>query len=93
VAEYSNLLSQLERSSLIESAVMQLVKNGYSSKYWSPGIKLSVYKQFIRPIAEYGMQVKILEKAELDILESAQLKASRILLQLPWNCSITLKIV
>ena len=63
---------------------MQLVKNGYSSKYWSPGIKLSVYKQFIRPTAEYGMQVKILEKAELD----AQLKASRILLQLPWNCSI-----
>jgi hypothetical protein len=67
---------------------MQLVKNGYSSKYWSPGIKLSVYKQFIRPTAEYGMQVKIFEKAELDILESAQLKASRILLQLPWNCSI-----
>ena len=64
--------------------IMQLVKNGYSSKYWSPGIKLSVYKQFIRPTAEYGMQVKILEKAELD----AQLKASRILLQLPWNCSI-----
>ena len=72
----------------VESAVMQLVKNGYSSKYWSPGIKLSVYKQFIRPTAEYGMQVKILEKAELDIIESAQLKASRILLQLPWNCSI-----
>jgi len=72
----------------VESAVMQLVKNGYSSKYWSPGIKLSVYKQFIRPTAEYGMQVKILEKAKLDILESAQLKASRILLQLPWNCSI-----
>ena len=72
----------------IESAVMQLAKNGYSSKYWSPGIKLSVYKQFIRPTAEYGFQIKILEKPELDILESAQLKASRILLQLPWNCSI-----
>ena len=72
----------------VESAVMQLVKNGYSSKYWSPGIKLSVYKQFIRPTAEYGFQVKILEKSNLDILEGAQLKASRILLQLPWNCSI-----
>ena len=32
------------------------------------------------------MQVKILEKAELDILESAQLKATRILIQLPWKC-------
>lgn len=72
----------------IQGAVMQLAKNGYSSKYWSPGIKLSVYKQFIRPTAEYGLQIKILEKSELDILESAQLKASRILLQLPWNCSI-----
>ena len=72
----------------IQGAVMQLAKNGYSSKYWSPGIKLSVYKQFIRPAAEYGLQIKILEKSELDILESAQLKASRILLQLPWNCSI-----
>jgi hypothetical protein len=72
----------------VESSVMQLVKNGYSSKYWSPGIKMSVYKQFIRPTAEYGLQVKIMEKSELDILESAQLKASRILLQLPWNCSI-----
>jgi hypothetical protein len=49
---------------------------------------MSVYKQFIRPTAEYGLQVKILEKSELDIIEAAQLKASRILLQLPWNCSI-----
>ena len=49
------------------------------------GIKISVYKQFIRPTAEYGLQVKVLENSELDILESAQLKASRILLQLPWN--------
>ena len=72
----------------MEGAVMQLVKNGYSNKYWSPGIKFSVYKQFIRPTAEYGFQVKILENSQLDILESAQLKASRILLQLPWNCSI-----
>lgn len=72
----------------IQNAVMQLAKNGYSSKYWSPGIKISVYKQFIRPTAEYGLQIKILEKSELDLLESAQLKASRILLQLPWNCSI-----
>ena len=59
----------------VESSVMQLVKNGYSSKYWSAGIKLSVHKQFIRPTAEYGLQVKILEKSDLDILESAQLKA------------------
>jgi len=57
----------------VESAVMQIVKNGFASKYWSPGIKLSVYKQFIRPTAEYGMQVKILERKELDILETAQL--------------------
>lgn len=72
----------------VESAVMQIVKNGYSSKYWSPGIKLSVYKQFIRPTAEYGLQIKILENSDIDTLEAAQLKASRILLQLPWNCSI-----
>jgi hypothetical protein len=72
----------------VECAVMQLVKNGYSSKFWSPGIKFSVYKQFIRPTAEYGLQVKILERQELDILESAQLKACRILMHLPWNCSI-----
>ena len=72
----------------MESAVMQIVKSGYGSKYWSPGIKLSVYKQFIRPTAEYGFQVKIFKTGELDILEAAQLKASRILLQLPWNCSI-----
>jgi hypothetical protein len=72
----------------VESAVMQIVKNGYASKYWSPGIKLSVYKQFIRPTAEYGLQLKILENSDMDILESAQLKAARILLQLPWNGSI-----
>ena len=72
----------------VESAVMQIVKNGYSSKYWSPGIVLSVYKQFIRPTAEYGLQIKKLENSDIDTLEAAQLKASRILLQLPWNCSI-----
>ena len=72
----------------VECAVMQIVKSGYGSKYWSPGVKLSVYKQFIRPTAEYGFQVKIFKTGEWDILESAQLKASRILLQLPWNCSI-----
>ena len=72
----------------IEGAVMQLVKNGYSSKYWSPGVKVAVYKQFIRPTAEYGLQVKIFERADLDLLEASQLKATRVLLQLPWNCSI-----
>ena len=60
----------------MESSIMQLVKGGYSNKYWSAGIKLSVYKQFIRPIAEYGLQLKIMDTAVLDILEAAQLKAS-----------------
>ena len=36
----------------------------------------------------YGLQIKILENSDIDTLEAAQLKASRILLQLPWNCSI-----
>jgi hypothetical protein len=72
----------------IESAVMQIVKGGFGNKYWSAGIKLSIYKQFVRPAAEYGLQVKILKLRDLDVLESAQLKASRVLLQLPWNCSI-----
>jgi len=72
----------------MESSIMQLVKGGYSSKYWSSGIKFGVYKQFIRPIAEYGLQLKIMDTSVLDVLEAAQLKASRILLQLPWNCSI-----
>jgi hypothetical protein len=58
----------------MESLIMQLVKGGYSSKYWSSGIKFGVYKQFIRPIAEYGLQLKI-----MDDPEAAQLKASRIL--------------
>ena len=39
----------------MEASIMQLVKGGYSNKYWSPGIKLGVYKQFIRPTAEYGL--------------------------------------
>ena len=72
----------------MESSIMQLVKGGYSSKYWSSGIKFGVYKQFIRPTAEYGLQLKIMDTSVLDALEATQLKASRILLQLPWNCSI-----
>jgi hypothetical protein len=72
----------------MEASVMQIAKNGYASKYWSAGIKFSVYKQFVRPAGEYGLQLKILDKSDLDLLEGAQLKASRILLQLPWNCSI-----
>jgi hypothetical protein len=72
----------------MESSIMQLVKGGYSSKYWSSGIKYGVYKQFIRPTAEYGLQLKIMDSSALDTLEAAQLKASRILLQLPWNSSI-----
>jgi hypothetical protein len=72
----------------MEASVMQIAKNGYASKYWSAGIKLSVYKQFVRPAGEYGLQLKILEKSDLDFLEAAQLKAARILLQMPWNCSI-----
>ena len=72
----------------MESAVMQIVKGGYTNKNWSPGVKLAVYKQFIRPTAEYGLQVKILENGNLDLLESAQLKALRILMHLPWNASI-----
>jgi hypothetical protein len=72
----------------MESSIMQLVKGGYSSKFWSSGIKFGVYKQFIRPTAEYGLQLKIMDTSVIDVLETAQLKASRILLQLPWNCSI-----
>jgi hypothetical protein len=72
----------------MEASLMQVVKGGYGSKFWSPGIRFGVFKQFIRPTAEYGLQLKIMDTSVLDVLESSQLKASRIMLQLPWNCSI-----
>ena len=59
----------------METSLMQLVKGGYSSKYWSPEIKLGAYKQFIPPTDEYGFQLKIMDTSVLDVLESSQLKA------------------
>ena len=54
----------------------------------SEGIKMAFQKQFIGPTVEYVLQLKIMDTSVSDLLEGMQLKASRILLQLPWNCSI-----
>src|SRR6476661_1107701 len=67
---------------------MGIIKAGFGSSHWPDGIKISVYKQFVRPIMEYGLQLVHLTKQRVAFLEKVQMKIIRLFLQLPWNTSI-----
>jgi hypothetical protein len=67
------------------NATMMVVRSGFTCKLWSFGIKASLYKQFIRPVLEYGLQLTICSKKQIDLLNKYQCKCIRLLMNLPWN--------
>ena len=76
-------------STKAKNAVMALMKVGFNRTTWSPSAKIDVYKLFIRPLMEYGMQINLYKKADLDLFEKTQQLALRIAYGVPWNTSKT----
>jgi hypothetical protein len=72
-----------------KNAVMALMKVGFNRATWCPSAKLDVYKLFIRPLMEYGMQVNLYSQADLGLFEKTQQLALRIAYGVPWNTSKT----
>lgn len=58
-------------------------------KHLSPLAKLGVYRAFIRPTMEYGLQLVKPLKSAMQALERVQNRALRSCLALPWNASIS----
>ena len=71
------------------AAVMTLRRYGFNQKNWCPSAKIDIYKLFVRSQMEYGMQVNIYKKCEIQMFEKAQQLSLRIAYGVPWNTSKT----
>jgi hypothetical protein len=72
-----------------KGALMSLISHGFNKNSWCPSAKIDVYKLFIRPIMEYGMQTHLYNKNDIDKFEKIQQLALRIAYAVPWNTSKT----
>jgi hypothetical protein len=72
-----------------QAIVMLLAKKGFNKNTWCPAVKIRVYKLFIRPLMEYGMQCTLYNCKQLKLFEKTQQLALRIAYGVPWNTSKT----
>ena len=68
---------------------MTLRRYGFNQKNWCPSAKIDIYKLFVRSQMEYGMQVNIYKKCEIQMFEKTQQLSLRIAYGVPWNTSKT----
>jgi len=68
---------------------MALIRIGFNKKTWAPSAKIDVYKLFIRPLLEYGMQINLYDSRSTQLFEKTQQLALRIAFGVPWNTSKT----
>jgi hypothetical protein len=71
------------------AAVMTLRRYGFNQTNWCPAAKIDVYKLFVRSQMEYGMQVNLYKKYEIQMFEKTQQLSLRIAYGVPWNTSKT----
>lgn len=72
-----------------KKVTMALIRIGFNKKTWAPSAKIDVYKLFIRPLLEYGMQVNLYDSKSTQLFERTQQLALRIAYGVPWNTSKT----
>jgi hypothetical protein len=82
---YNSLINNNTKKAIQKT--LGIIRSGLGASYWSHGIKLSLYKQFIRPCMEYGLQLSLSDGSSNKKLEATQQKSIRILMKLPWNTS------
>jgi hypothetical protein len=70
-----------------KSAVMSLMIIGFNKDSWDASAKVDVYKLFVRPLMEYGMQISSYKKEMLEMFDRVQMMALRIANGVPWNTS------
>jgi hypothetical protein len=72
-----------------KNVTMALIRIGFNKKTWAPSAKIDVYKLFIRPLLEYGMQINLYDSRSTQLFEKTQQLALRIAYGVPWNTSKT----
>lgn len=72
-----------------KNATMALTRIGFNKRNWAPSAKIDVYKLFVRPLFEYGMQVNLYDSKSIQLFERTQQLALRIAYGVPWNTSKT----
>ena len=72
-----------------KNVTMALTRIGFNKKTWAPSAKIDVFKLFVRPLLEYGMQVTLYDSKSIELFEKAQQLALRIAYGVPWNTSKT----
>lgn len=72
-----------------KQAIMALIRSGFNKNGWCPSAKINVFKLFIRPLMEYGMQVHLYDQKSMELFEKSQQLGLRIAFGVPWNTSKT----
>ena len=62
---------------------MSLMRIGFNKRTWAPAAKIDVYKIFIRPLYEYGMQVHLYDLKQIQTFEKSQQLALRVAFEYP----------
>jgi hypothetical protein len=65
------------RAGKARSTLLQLQRMGMNLKGWPVATSAKMYKTFVRPQMEYGLQLDILNKGDLEVLEKTQTLALR----------------
>lgn len=78
----------LNRTKHVQSLTGLIGSLGMHGTGFSTQAALRIYKTFIRPTLEYGLQLKIVDKETINILEKAQVDALRTIFSASMNTSI-----
>lgn len=79
--------SILARQSAAFNRIRWLHSKGFNAFGWRPVQSIKVYRMFIRPMLEYGLQLRILPKYLIGLLQEVQSMALRKLLSCGASCS------
>ena len=76
----------IDFSTKAKNSIMALIKAGFNKNGWCASAKIKVYKLFIRPLMEYGMQIHLYGQKDIELFEKTQQLALRIAFRFK-NCS------
>jgi hypothetical protein len=77
-----------ERTDKAKGVIRVMGNLGMNINGFSPEASSRLYKSFIRPVMEYGLQLKTLSKDEINLYQKTQNMALRQILSVPRNTSI-----
>ena len=76
-----------DRTTKAKAVAAALRPLGMNMSGWAPAASALVYKTFVRPVMEYGVELKIPDRKQMELYQKAQNLALRYILQAPSHTS------